>query len=150
MALFSLKNSVLVLLIASIIIGLGTIILSLLFYKNKFKRLIETIIMLSTNIIIWLNMISISENILEIPGNSIQRYFILVIIMISLFIIASNNILSTCYLFNSIDYLNKIKASNNSLKRFGLIILPLPLFYLIKWILIDNGYLQIFEFLRNL
>ncbi|HHG6181504.1 TPA: hypothetical protein ACPW8Q_002821, partial [Staphylococcus aureus] len=53
MLLFALKNSILVLLIASIIIGISNIIISLIFYKSKFKRLLIGTILLFTNIIIW-------------------------------------------------------------------------------------------------
>ncbi|HHD1078208.1 TPA: hypothetical protein ACN1YW_001200, partial [Staphylococcus aureus] len=76
MLLFALKNSILVLLIASIIIGISNIIISLIFYKSKFKRLLIGTILLFTNIIIWSNANDFSESILELSENNFQRYLI--------------------------------------------------------------------------
>lgn len=70
MLLFALKNSILVLLIASIIIGISNIIISLIFYKSKFKRLLIGTILLFTNIIIWSNANDFSESILELSENN--------------------------------------------------------------------------------
>ncbi|SCT28527.1 Uncharacterised protein [Staphylococcus caeli] len=147
MFLFALKNSIWVLFIASIIIGISTIILSLLFYNSKLKRLLASITMLCTNLIIWANVNNISNHMLELSENNFQRYIIIVFLMISLLVIATNNILLTCYLFN---YLNYSKYYDNETKRFLYIILPLPSFFIIKWTFLDNGYLQIIEFLKNL
>ncbi|HFV7567224.1 TPA: hypothetical protein ACH95A_002495, partial [Staphylococcus aureus] len=91
MLLFALKNSILVLLIASIIIGISNIIISLIFYKSKFKRLLIGTILLFTNIIIWSNANDFSESILELSENNFQRYLIIIFLMISLFVIALNN-----------------------------------------------------------
>lgn len=88
MLLFALKNSILVLLIASIIIGISNIIISLIFYKSKFKRLLIGTILLFTNIIIWSNANDFSESILELSENNFQRYLIIIFLMISLFVIA--------------------------------------------------------------
>ncbi|HHD1170463.1 TPA: hypothetical protein ACN10F_002274, partial [Staphylococcus aureus] len=77
MLLFALKNSILVLLIASIIIGISNIIISLIFYKSKFKRLLIGTILLFTNIIIWSNANDFSESILELSENNFQRYLII-------------------------------------------------------------------------
>lgn len=78
MLLFALKNSILVLLIASIIIGISNIIISLIFYKSKFKRLLIGTILLFTNIIIWSNANDFSESILELSENNFQRYLIII------------------------------------------------------------------------
>lgn len=147
MLLFALKNSILVLLIASIIIGISNIIISLIFYKSKFKRLIIGTILLFTNIIIWSNANDFSESILKLSENNFQRYLIIIFLMISLFVIALNGNLLTHYLFN---YFNHRKDYNNPVKRFCYITLPLPLFFAIKWIILNNGYLRIIEFLKNL
>ncbi|AVU12706.1 hypothetical protein C0103_05550 [Staphylococcus aureus] len=147
MLLFALKNSILVLLIASIIIGISNIIISLIFYKSKFKRLLIGTILLFTNIIIWSNANDFSESILELSENNFQRYLIIIFLMISLFVIALNNNLLTHYLFN---YFNHKKDYNNPVKRFCYITLPLPLFFTIKWVILNNGYLRIIEFLKNL
>lgn len=147
MLLFALKNSILVLLIASIIIGISNIIISLIFYKSKFKRLLIGTILLFTNIIIWSNANDFSESILELSENNFQRYLIIIFLMISLFVIALNNNLLTHYLFN---YFNHKKDYNNTVKRFCYITLPLPLFFTIKWVILNNGYLRIIEFLKNL
>ncbi|HHD1039764.1 TPA: hypothetical protein ACN1ZA_001072, partial [Staphylococcus aureus] len=90
MLLFALKNSILVLLIASIIIGISNIIISFIFYKSKFKRLLIGTILLFTNIIIWSNANDFSESILELSENNFQRYLIIIFLMISLFVIALN------------------------------------------------------------
>ncbi|HFV7600465.1 TPA: hypothetical protein ACH96F_002456, partial [Staphylococcus aureus] len=81
MLLFALKNSILVLLIASIIIGISNIIISLIFYKSKFKRLLIGTILLFTNIIIWSNANDFSESILELSENNFQRYLIIIFLM---------------------------------------------------------------------
>ncbi|HID5040176.1 TPA: hypothetical protein ACXEFH_000503 [Staphylococcus aureus] len=147
MFLYALKNSISVLLIASIIIGISNIVISQLFYKSKFKRLLISVIILITNIIIWLNANDFSESILELSENSFQRYLIIIFLMISLFVIALNNNLLTHYLFN---YFNHRKDYNNTVKRLCYITTPLPLFFIIKWIILNNGYLRIIEFLKNL
>lgn len=147
MLLFALKNSILVLLIASLIIGISNIIISLIFYKSKFKRLLIGTILLFTNIIIWSNANDFSESILELSENNFQRYLIIIFLMISLFVIALNNNLLTHYLFN---HFNHKKDYNNPVKRFCYITLPLPLFFTIKWVILNNGYLRIIEFLKNL
>ncbi|WP_337122783.1 hypothetical protein, partial [Staphylococcus aureus] len=123
------------------------IIISFIFYKSKFKRLLIGTILLFTNIIIWSNANDFSESILELSENNFQRYLIIIFLMISLFVIALNNNLLTHYLFN---YFNNKKDYNNPVKRFCYITLPLPLFFTIKWVILNNGYLRIIEFLKNL
>lgn len=148
MILFALKNSVLNLLIASIVIGVSAIILSIFFHKNKIRDSIACIIMIGTNIIIWFNVNKLSENVLEVSQDpNWQRYLILIFLMISFGIIGFNNIPLVSYLFNHPNY---SKSFNDSTKRFLYIVLPLPIFFIIKWIIVDNGYLHILDFLSNL